>query len=80
MAGGQEGPWCLQLFRKTQMFGHFNVSSENFRTFVVGKDIGFEFYGKILGFGFPTLKVPRRPWAPKLEGSRTGSIKLILKL
>ena len=36
------------FFGNRQIFGKFNVSSENFLAFAVGKDIGFEFYRKVL--------------------------------
>jgi len=49
--GGQEGPWSLQFFRNRRIFGHFNVSLENFRTFAAGKDEDFEFHRKIFELG-----------------------------
>ena len=42
------------------IFGNSNVSSENFRTFGVGKDKGFEFYRKIFELGPTALHLPRR--------------------
>ena len=39
------------IFRNHRIFGNFNVSSENFPTFAVGKDKGFEFYRKIFELG-----------------------------
>ena len=33
---------ALPCFRNRRAFGNFNVSSENFRTFAVGKEKGFE--------------------------------------
>ena len=45
MGGGGRGPW-LPTFRNRLVYGHFNVSLENFRTFAPGKDKGFEFYRK----------------------------------
>ena len=45
-AWGQEGQWPLQFFQNLRIFGNFNVSLENFRTFPVGIDKGFEFIGK----------------------------------
>ena len=47
MAWEQEGPWPLQFFRNRWIFGNHNVSSENFRTFAVGKDKGPKFYWKV---------------------------------
>ena len=59
---GEQGTWSLQSFRKRQVFGNFNASSENFRTFAVGKDNSFEFYREIVELVPPTLQVSRRPW------------------
>ena len=36
-----------QLCRNLQIFGGFNASLENVRTFAVGKDEGFEFHWKL---------------------------------
>ena len=51
MAGGR-GPWSPS-FRNRRIFGNFNVSSENFLNFAVGKDEGFEFCRKIFELGPP---------------------------
>ena len=57
VAGGQGGHGP-QFFRNRRIFGNFNASSENVRTFAVGKGRGFEFYRKIIELGPPTLQVP----------------------
>ena len=36
---GSHGP---QFFRNRKIFGKFNASSENYETFALGKDKGFE--------------------------------------
>ena len=43
---GTGGSWPFKFFLNRRMFGNFNVSSENFWTFAVGKDKGFEFIAK----------------------------------
>ena len=42
------------------IFRDFNVSSESFRNFALGKDKDFEFYQKIFELGPPTLQVPQQ--------------------
>ena len=39
MAGGRQGAYSPKLFGNHRIFGIFNVSSDAFRTFAVGKDI-----------------------------------------
>ena len=41
----------LPIFRYHQIFGNFNLLSETFRNFSLGKDKGFEFYWKIFELG-----------------------------
>ena len=45
--GEQEGPWPLKFCRNRWIFGNFNVSFENCRTFAVAKDKGFGFCRKV---------------------------------
>jgi len=61
LAGEGRGLWLSQFCRKLLIFGKFNASSENFRTFPVSKGKRFEFYRKIIDLAHPTLQVPRRP-------------------
>ena len=58
---GVRGDHGSQFFRSRQIFRNFNGSSENFRTFAIRKDKGFEFYRKIIELGPPILQVPQRP-------------------
>ena len=62
MAGRGRGPCHLQIFFRSSDFGNFNASSENFQTYAVSKDKGFEAYLKIIELGSPILQVPRHPW------------------
>ena len=52
MAGGQ-GAMPLQLFESRRIFGNVDASSENFQTFVVSKDKGFEVHRKVIELGPP---------------------------
>ena len=61
MARGAEGAMASSFFRNLRIFETFNVSSERFRTFAIGKDKDFEFYQKIFELGPSNLHVPRRP-------------------
>ena len=47
VAKGLEGITDPQRFQNRWIFENFNVSSENFRTLAVSKDIGLEFHRKI---------------------------------
>ena len=59
MAGGQ-GAMAGLFIRNRRIFGNFNASSENFRTFAVGEGKGFELCGKSLNLAHSTLDLPRR--------------------
>ena len=61
MARGAEGAMASSFFRNLRIFETFNVSSERFRTFAIGKDKDFEFYQKIFELGPSNVHVPRRP-------------------
>ena len=52
---GTEGAMTPKSLRYRPIFGNFNVLSEDFRTFAVGKDKGFEFYRKIHELAPPLL-------------------------
>ena len=66
--GGGKEAMASQFVRNRQSFGNFNASSENFRTFVVSEDKGFEFYRKIIERAPPTPQVPTTPLTKKLNG------------
>ena len=55
---GGHGPYN---FFEIVGFRSFNASSENFRTFAICKDKGFELYWKVIELGPPTLQEPRPP-------------------
>ena len=57
------------FFEIRPIFGNFDASSENFRTFAVGREKGFELYQKIIELGPAARQVPQRlcfiPWPLK---------------
>ena len=61
MAEVGTGAMVPKFFRHRRIFKKFNASSENFQTFVVSTEKGFEFYRKIIKLApLPTPPVPGR--------------------
>ena len=54
VAGGGQGAIPLKLFGNRRIFGNVDASSENFQTFVVSKDKGFEVHRTIIELGSPS--------------------------
>ena len=76
LGGGETGPWPTKYFRNRRILRNFDTLSENFCTFAVGKDKGFQFYRKIIELGRLTLQVPRRPYLIE----RMNSVQYLLHI
>ena len=63
MAGARKP--CPQLLRNRRIFGNFDASSENSRTFAVGKDKGFGCYRKIIKLAPPYYTRAMMPLEPR---------------